>query len=266
MENTVTLLGVRGSIPVSGEAFLRYGGSTTSILIELADTPVLVDAGTGLLNLPHRLFEQKELTLLLSHPHADHLIGLPLCPYLFNSEASLHLYAAEHEGRSADEQVRALFAPPLWPVGPEELPCAIRIHTLTAPIQVGDVQVDFMEGLHPGGVTLFRVSGGGNSVAVITDCTITAELMPKLAEFSRDCDLLLCDGQYSSKEWETHSTFGHNTWEYAAMLGREAGAKEIRVIHHDPVHTDDFLDDHAHELLGIHPRCSFGREGEVIKL
>ena len=72
MENAVTLLGVRGSMSVSGEAFLRYGGATTSILVELEGVPVLVDAGTGIMNLPGRVMGYSELTLLLSHPHVDH--------------------------------------------------------------------------------------------------------------------------------------------------------------------------------------------------
>lgn len=266
MEDKVTLLGARGSLPICGEAYLRYGGSTTSVLIELNGIPILVDAGTGIMNLPDRALQSPELTLLLSHPHADHLIGLPMCPYLFRAGAALHLYAAVHDGRSAERQVRALFSPPLWPVGPDALPCAVHIHDLTENLMVHGITVEFMEGLHPGGVTLFRVSGNGKCVVVVTDCTITAEQMPGLVKFAQNCDLLLCDGQYSSEEWKTRSTFGHNTWVYAALLGKEAGAKQVRVIHHDPLHTDAFLDGAADELLRIHPRCGFGREGEVILL
>ena len=50
MENRVTLLGVRGSIPVSGEAYRRYGCATTCFLIELEGETVLVDAGNGILS------------------------------------------------------------------------------------------------------------------------------------------------------------------------------------------------------------------------
>ena len=266
MENAVTLLGVRGSMSVSGEAFLRYGGATTSILVELEGVPVLVDAGTGIMNLPGRVMGSPELTLLLSHPHVDHLMGLPLCPYLFSKGKTLNLYAVVHEGRSPEEQVKTLFAPPLWPVGPDSLPCDIHLKEIPENLCLNGVEIKTMEGLHPGGVTLFRISGGGKSVVVVTDCTITEEQMPALVEFARNCDLLLCDGQYSNEEWVTRSTFGHNTWQYAALLGQKAGAKQVKVIHHDPVHTDVFLDGAADELLRIHPNCGFGREGEVIPL
>ena len=81
MKQTAVILGARGSVPVSGEKFMRYGGSTTCVFLRLAGQPVVLDAGTGLLSLPDVLREnEREIPLLLSHPHADHLLGLPMCP------------------------------------------------------------------------------------------------------------------------------------------------------------------------------------------
>ena len=101
---------------------------------------------------------------------------------------------------------------------------------------------------------------------IATDCTISENNRQALIEFAEGCDLFLCDGQYSEEEWSSHATFGHSTWTSAALLARSAGAKKTRIVHHDPTHTDAFLDASAEELQLILPDCAFAREGEVIWL
>ena len=266
MENSITFLGVRGSIPVSGEAYRRYGCATTCYLIELEGETILVDAGNGILNLPVELLERPEITMLLSHPHLDHLMGLPMCQYLFRKGATLHMYAAVRGGMDAEAQVDALVAPPLWPVGAESLPGVLICSTLPETLRLHEVLVESMEGEHPGGVSIFRITGGGKRIVIATDCTISENNRQALIEFAEGCDLFLCDGQYSEEEWPSHATFGHSTWTSAALLARSAGAKKTRIVHHDPTHTDAFLDASAEELQLIMPDCAFAREGEVINL
>ena len=266
MENRVTLLGVRGSIPVSGEAYQGYGCATTCYLIELEGEIILVDAGNGILNYPHELLDRPVITMLLTHPHMDHLIGLPMYQYLFRKGATLHLYAAVRGGMDAKSQVNALLAPPLWPIGVGSLPAALICRTLPESVPVNGVLVEWMEGEHPGGVAIFRITGGGKRIVIATDCTINDNNRTALTKFAEGCDLLLCDGQYSEEEWPAHATFGHSTWTSAASLARDAGAKQTRIVHHDPAHNDAFLDDSAASLQLICPGCAFAREGEVIHL
>ncbi|MDD6188611.1 MAG: MBL fold metallo-hydrolase [Clostridiales bacterium] len=264
---SVTILGARGSIPVSGEEFLRFGGATTCILIRLAGQAVVLDAGTGLLALPEFLKdEESRISLLLSHPHADHLLGLPLCPLLSRPGFRFDIYAARRGGFGVEEQVRSLMSPPLWPIGPERLPAPPVFYDLPPRLELGSITVDCMEGIHPGGVSLFRLTGGGRRVVFATDCTLTDDLIPTLTEFARDCDLLLCDGQYSDAEWPSRAGFGHSTWTAAARLGRDCGAKQIRVIHHDPSHTDSLLNAAEEELRQIHPNCAFAHVKEEVLL
>ena len=172
MENSVTFLGVRGSIPVSGEAYRRYGCATTCYLIELEGETILVDAGNGILNLPGELMERPEITMLLSHPHLDHLMGLPMCQYLFRKGATLHMYAAVRGGMDAEAQVDALVAPPLWPVGAESLPGVLICSTLPETLRLHEVLVESMEGEHPGGVSIFRITGGGKRIVKISSIIV----------------------------------------------------------------------------------------------
>mgnify|MGYP000347867702 CR=1 FL=1 len=75
----VRLLGVRGSMPVHGPSRAVFGGETSCVLYQAGDETVLLDAGTGLLweGLPEAL-SQPRFTLLITHAHVDHIIGLPI--------------------------------------------------------------------------------------------------------------------------------------------------------------------------------------------
>ena len=263
---SVRILGTRGSVPVSGGEYARYGGATTCVTVTLGGTTAVLDAGTGILSLPAEALEQPKLALLLTHPHADHLLGLPMCPYLMLPGRRLDIYAAVRDGRDAEAQVRRLISPPLWPIGPEQFPAELVFHSLEGPLELGGLRVDAVEGVHPGGVSVLRLRGGGRTVVVATDCTLTEALRPRLLDFARDCDLLLCDGQYSPEEWPARAGFGHNCWEDAARFARDCGAKAARIVHHDPTHGDGVLDAASRQLREIYPLCGFAREGERIAL
>ena len=264
---SVTLLGIRGSVPVEGDAYRHCGQGTTCILVRLAGQPVVVDAGTGILRLEEALDpEERDLPLLLTHAHADHLMGFGLCPLLFQKTTRMQVYGRTRAGLTAEDQLRRFLSPPLWPVGPELLPAEIGFQELGETLTLGPVTVQTLEGAHPGGVSLLRLTGGGKTVVVMTDCTLTVPVRDRFLDFARDCDLLLVDGQYSPEEWPTRSTFGHSTWEQAAAFGQDCRAGQVRIIHHDPGHTDAVLLRAEAALTARYPQCRFGRGGEEIPL
>ena len=267
MEKKVVVMGARGSVPVSGKQYEKYGCATTSVLVRLCGQVIIIDAGSGILSLPGLMRGgEKKAALLLSHPHADHLIGLGMCPKLMEADFRLDIYGAQRSGRSVRRQVAALLSPPLWPVGTDALPADVRYHTLKDRLCLGAVTVESTEGVHSGGVSVFRISGEGVSVVYAGDTNLTEEQYARLADFAAGCDLMLCDGQYTDEEWKKRSTFGHSGYLAAARLGRDAGAKRVRIVHHDPFRTDAELDAAAEEVKRIYSRADMAREGEEILL
>lgn len=266
MDNAITILGARGSVPVSGPTFSHYGGATTCILVRLAGQVLLLDAGTGILHLPKDVLSLPTLPLILTHAHLDHLIGLPMCPYLFRQEARLQLYSQTLCSLSGKALFDQVFSPPFWPVSLNSFPAKVSFLPLTEKFQVGSILVETLPGIHPDGVALLRLTGAGKCIVLATDCTVTPEFVPSLVEFAQDCDLLLCDGQYSPEEWDFHKTFGHSTWLSAAQLGAECRAGQVRVVHHSPYHSDAVLDAALPSLQSIHSHCSFAYEMEEILL
>lgn len=267
MKPSVCILGTRGSVPVDRKDCLRYGGGTICVFLRLADQPVILDAGTGILELPYVLnAHENVIPVLLSHSHMDHLMGLPMCPVLFDRQKSLQIYGSSRNGLAVRDQVLQLMSPPLWPVPLEDVGASVTFHDVKASFDLGPIRVDTMEGNHPGGVTLFRLSAEEKSVVYITDCTLSDDLFGEVARFAADCDLLLCDGQYREDEWPDRKAFGHSTWTTAARLAVAANAKQVRIIHHDPFRTDAELDAATKELTDLHPECRFACAGERIQL
>lgn len=72
--------GARGSTPVSGREYLRYGGSTTCIELRTKDDEIIIiDAGSGIRKLGNRLLKENrnEYSILFTHAHWDHVLGFP---------------------------------------------------------------------------------------------------------------------------------------------------------------------------------------------
>ncbi len=264
--DTVTILGARGSVPRAGADFAKYGGNTTCILAQLGGETIILDAGTGLMELPSPGDGSKRASLLLTHAHVDHLLGLPLCPLLMDSASRLDIYSRSRNGLDTEAQINLLISPPLWPVRVSQLPADVLMMEMPMSFSIGSVTVETIEGIHPGGVTLIKLIHGDRSVAFVTDCTLTDAIMPTVTEFARGCSLLLCDGQYSDEEWESRRSFGHSTWSRAVQLGLACGAEKVRIVHHDPTHTDRMLDAAAGRLAAEHSDCSFAMAMEEIIL
>lgn len=113
MKQTAVILGARGSVPVSGEKFIRYGGTTTCVFLRLAGQPLVLDAGTRMLNLSHMLGEgEREIPLLLTHPHVDHLLGLPMCPAVLDLSYQCAVYGVPRGGMDMQTQLSRLMSRP----------------------------------------------------------------------------------------------------------------------------------------------------------
>lgn len=265
---TVTMLGVRGTAPINGASYQKYGGATSCTLVQAGGEQILFDAGSGLLSIKQILGEQKKsLHILLSHPHLDHLEGLTGCPVFFEPDSTVTIHAVPRGGLSALQQIETLFSPPLWPVGIRAFAADISAVDLVFPaFYIGPVRVDWQEGSHPGGCAMFRLTYQGISIVYATDFEQDMGINEGLCEFARDCDLLLCDGEYTKEELELRRGFGHSTWEFAAQMGVKCGARKTRIIHHSLYRTDEELDRTSELLLRSYPTCAFAYAGEELQL
>ena len=263
----VRLLGVRGTLPVHGEEFARFGGGTSCVLVRAGEETFILDAGTGLSGRAwESFFPEKRWTMLITHAHVDHLMGFPVFPPLFDPAVQCDIYLKTREGRTAREQIETLMAPPLWPIRTDTLKADVRFHDVEGAISLGKAQVETMESRHPGGSTIYKITCGGVSVVYATDYEPESDAPDDFCAFAEGCSLLLLDAQYTPEEYAYTRGFGHSTIPRSAEIARRCKAQQTLLIHHDPKRTDRQLLTLEEAVRAQHPNVRFGRQGEEVLL
>ena len=221
----LTVLGTRGSIAVSGPGYREFGGASSCYLVEVGDERIILDAGTGLTQAPDS--PAVPTTILLSHLHVDHIAGLGVYARLSQPGVATAIYVPARSDEEANCALARLYAPPLWPVRLDDYAGDLSICALPGRLQLGDVLVEAIEGNHPGGCKVIRVSYGDKSLVYATDYEYEPVSFARLVEFAREADLVLFDGQYQKDELSAHRGFGHATPEIALRLLSESYARRL---------------------------------------
>ncbi len=262
----ITILGTRGSVSVEGPEYSFYGGATACICVEINDKVVVFDGGSGILALPELLDDKKEFNLLLTHSHIDHIAGITCCPCFYNKDYKINIYSTSFDSKKIKEKIDTLMSPPLWPVTTDSFLADVKYFDCNKKFNIDNITISCEKATHPGGATIFRVDCAGKSVVYATDNELNSNNFEMLKQFAQNCDLLLCDGQYSKDELTLKKGFGHSCWEDAARVGAECNAKSIGIIHHDPLRTDKQLDLMQNKLQNIYPNAFFAHFKQEIIL
>lgn len=241
------ILGCRGSVAVGGSEYIKYGSDTSSYLLMTKKEAIFLDAGTGIIHAPD--VGKRRVSIVLSHLHLDHIIGLSFFPYI-RKEIPINIYSAF----SVDEMKNAIdrvFAPPLWPLKLDMFPASVNYVQLSDITKIGDLELEYIWGNHPNYSSIIKLKNEDKSLVYATDYEHTPIVDERLIEFSKGADLLMYDGQYSVEEYQRYKSYGHSTKEDGVRIFKEANAKKLLFIHHDPNHTDDILDEAVNNILSM---------------
>jgi phosphoribosyl 1,2-cyclic phosphodiesterase len=282
----IYMCGVRGSTPAPGAEYVRYGGHTSCVALahDAGSGPTLIlDAGAGLQVASGLLGEEPyDGTILLSHLHWDHTLGLPFFGAGDDERARVSVVMPEQDGgEDGTELLAGIMRPPYFPIGPTELRGEWTFATL-APGEhtLEGFAVSAREIPHKGGCTFgYRIDDGRSTLAYLPDHWPTAlgpgedgwgAYHPVALELARDADVLIHDAAMFPEELATDASFGHAVADYAVQLGRRAGVREVVLFHHRHDRTDDALDGLARRLgdgsATGDPRVSVATEGTAIQL
>ncbi|MHC1752061.1 MBL fold metallo-hydrolase [Humidesulfovibrio sp.] len=243
--------GARGSIPVSGPEFLRYGGDTSCLEVRSANNGLLIlDAGTGIRALGCELARQGclDATLLLSHYHWDHIQGLPFFKLLYNPQATLRLGGSRGARAELPRVLSRALRPPLFPVPFDKVPAHIEpLYFEGEALRVGSLLIRRIAASHPNKGAGFRIEENGASLVYLTDNELALRHRGGLGfadyvAFCNGANLLIHDAEYLPEEYPQRRGWGHSHIEDAARLAREAGVTTLGLFHHNQERSDADLD------------------------
>src|SRR2546430_2103797 len=166
----IRICGARGSVPSPGGEKLRYGGNTSCVHVVLSDdTHLILDAGTGVCNLPPELtMSTGHLHVLLTHLHLDHIQGLLFFPPLFEVQSRVTIWGPAAPGVSLKNRIARYLSSPLTPVDVRELPGQLDFRNCPATEwSIGPARIRAEAVTHRGPTLGYRIQDGGASLCYL---------------------------------------------------------------------------------------------------
>jgi ribonuclease BN (tRNA processing enzyme) len=218
------LLGSGGFVPTDRR-------ETACALVRDGDDALLIDAGTGarrLLDEPGLLRGVDRLSVLLTHFHLDHVVGLF---YLAALEVPLEIWGAGEalEDSPTAELVRRLLSSPFAP------PSFVERFTAVHELELGETEIGRfavrarVQRRHANPTLALRI---GDDLAW---CTDTAYDVAN-AEFAGAARLLCHEAFYAA---DRADDTGHTAAGEAGRLAAAAGVERLLLIHINPELADD---------------------------
>ena len=249
----VKLWGVRGSIPVPGEAAAGYGGNTSCVGITTSDgTELILDAGSGIRELGASISGRcRHVHILLTHLHLDHIQGLTFFAPIFDPEVEVTVWGPPALGRGLRERLARFISNPIFPVEIRDLPARVSFEDMpTGPCRIGGVDVRASLVAHRGLTLGYRLTDEHGSLCYLPDHEpgLGQDLAGREPDWisghalASDASLLIHDCQYADAEYPSHQGFGHSRLSDALAFAARARAQRTLLFHHDPGHDDAELD------------------------
>ena len=263
----VKVWGARGSIPAPGPETTHYGGNTSCVQVTLDDgTSIVLDAGTGIRSLGLAMEETDgPVNILLTHLHLDHIQGLMFFAPMFRPDSDITVWGPASADASLLDRIARYISAPLAPLDVRELPCHVSFREAEpSEWKLGSARVRADSVTHRGPTLGYRIDADGASLCYIPDHepglgTPLGEVEDEWIsgfDLARDATLLIHDCQYTDDEYAGHLGWGHSCLTDTLTFARRTAAEHVLLFHHDPLHSDDFLD-----VLAGHAAVQWGAMG-----
>lgn len=277
---TVKFRGTRGSYPCARINYLKYGGNTACVEVRCGSQLIILDAGTGIIDIGIDEIKNKiitntkdvphQATIILSHIHQDHIQGLQFYKPLFIPASKINLFGMSSNEENLKETLKKILFDKVFPLGLDEIRSDFKINNFTSDnviiiSQDGTTRVfdnlnpdiNYKEddivitahktSAHPkNGCLCIRIQYNSKSLVYATDKESYIGSDKKFALFAHNCNCLIHDAQYTHQDYinplESRQGFGHSTFEMAIDAYKGAKADKLFFFHYDPDYDDNQLE------------------------
>ncbi|MFA7577194.1 MAG: MBL fold metallo-hydrolase [Candidatus Muiribacteriota bacterium] len=245
----INCFGARGSIPVSGKQFLEFGGNTTCIeVVSENGDRVIIDGGTGIKTIGEQYLEKKihNITILFTHYHFDHVMGLPFFKPLFIKNNKIRIIAPGYYTSHPKEIFAKIIEPPAFPITLETINGAdIKIEKLEKKeFKIGSLNISSIPLSHPNGGYGYKFTENDKSFVFLTDNELNymhnnEYSFENYVDFVKNSDLLIHDAEFLPQEYNKVKMWGHSTYDKVVELAVKGKVKQTGLFHHNQSRNDD---------------------------
>jgi len=291
----VRFWGVRGSHPVPGKHTIQFGGNTSCVEVRAGKHIIILDAGTGIIELGQKLMREMlqsqiekpmTITLIFSHTHHDHILGLPYFAPAYHENFIINCFGPRVSSYDIGETLALNLAPQFSPIELNELSADFNFDDINenkiiafssssdAPrvvktskantVASNEVAITAMKNYsHPKiGTYLIKITLQDKTIVYATDTEgyIGGDL--RLGKFAMNANLLIHDAQYTPGQYPEMQGFGHSTYEMAADIAKTSGVEQLVLFHHDPRQTDEELTKMEKSAKSLFSNTTVAYEGQ----
>jgi len=242
----VQFRGVRGSVPWSVPEGIIHGCNTPCIQVldERSGAILVLDAGSGIVGVNPALLtkDPRPVSLVLTHYHWDHLLGLPFFSTLYQPGWDLTIHTPTLESHDPS-WLDTMFKSPFFPVPYEHLPNKPKVRMVEpGKVDVPGFDVTALNLHHPGGSLAYRIKGATGDFVYATDHEFGDPSFDEpLAEFARGASVIVLDAHFTPEELPQHKGWGHSDWRQCAEFAASNGIASLWLFHHKPGRSDQAL-------------------------